>query len=389
MQQIYLKKGREVAIQRRHPWIFSGGLQNDYKKIEEGSIVHVLDSKENFVATGHLHHSSIAVRILSFQEETIDVDFYKKAFNNAWNKRTLMHLPSENNNGFRLIAGEGDNLSGLIIDYYNKNLVIQCHTLGMLKDIEKIKSALLGLFSDWIETIYLKEVHIRDNHYKAQFLYGSAQATIITENDNQFEVNWVEGQKTGFFLDQRMNRKLLADYSKGKSVLNTFCYTGGFSVYALNGGASQVTSVDISKSAIEQTIKNVSINTGLDSSRHDALSADVLKYLRDIDQNQYDIIVLDPPAFAKSRKKSHNAIQAYKRINSLALQKIKAGGLLFSFSCSQVIDLPTFEHTLRAAAIEAQRDIQVIHFMHQSPDHMVNIYHTEGHYLKGMVLLVQ
>lgn len=389
MQQIYLKKGREVAIQRRHPWIFSGGLQNGYKKIEEGSVVHVMDFQENLVAVGHLHHSSIAVRILSFQEETIDIDFYKKVFQKAWNKRTLMQLPSSSNNGFRLIAGEGDNLSGLIIDYYHKNLVIQCHTLGMLKDIDKIKSALLDLFSDWIETIYLKEVHIRDNHYKAEFLHGSAQSTIITENDNQFEVNWVEGQKTGFFLDQRMNRKLLADYSKDKSVLNTFCYTGGFSVYALKGGAKQVTSVDISKSAIEQTIKNVSINADLDSSRHDALSADVLKYLRDIDQNQYDIIVLDPPAFAKSRKKSHNAIQAYKRINSLALQKIKAGGLLFSFSCSQVIDLPTFEHTLRAAAIEAQRDIQVIHFMHQSPDHMVNIYHTEGHYLKGMVLLVQ
>lgn len=389
MEQVQLKKGREVAIQRRHPWIFSGGLQNGYKKIEEGTIVRVLDYKENFVATGHLHHSSIAVRILSFQDQSIDVDFYENAFQSAWQKRNIMHLPSDHTNGFRLIAGEGDNLSGLIIDYYNKHLVIQCHTLGMHKDIDKIKTALLNLFSDWIETIYLKEVHIRDNHYQAQFLFGSATSTVITENNNQFEVNWVEGQKTGFFLDQRMNRKLLGEYAKDKSVLNTFCYTGGFSVYALNGGAKSVTSVDISKSAVEQTNKNVTINESIDSSKHHAIAADVMKYLHNIDQNEYDIIVLDPPAFAKSRKKSHNAIQAYKRINALALQKIKSGGLLFSFSCSQVVDLPTFEHTLRAAAIEAQRDIQVIHFMHQSPDHMVNIYHTEGHYLKGMVLLVQ
>lgn len=389
MQQLRLKKGREITIQRKHPWIFSGGLQSGYKKINEGSIVRILDYQDNFAAIGHLHHSSIAVRILSFCDEMIDVSFYEKTLLSAWEKRETMQLPSELNNGFRLIAGEGDNLPGLIIDYYNKNLVVQCHTLGMQMDIEKIKTALLNLFSDWIETIYLKEIHIRNNHYQSRFLHGCSESTIITENNNQFEVNWVEGQKTGFFLDQRINRKLVGDYSKGKKILNTFCYTGGFSVYALKGGAKSVTSVDISKTAIEQTNKNVSINGSIDQSRHHAMVADVMKYLQNIDRDEYDIIILDPPAFAKSQKKAHNAIQAYKRINALALQKIKSGGLLFSFSCSQVINLTTFEHTLRAAAIETRRDIRVIHFMHQSPDHMVNIYHTEGHYLKGMVLLVQ
>lgn len=386
MKKIVLKKGKEIAISRRHPWVFSGALRPLDSDIQSGDKVWIVDFQDQVIASGHYHASSIAVRILSFESEEIDQDFYNKKILQALEKRKILQLPNSQTNAFRLIAGEGDGLSGLIIDFYNGHCVMQCHTEGMYQDVEMISKALQTAFGESLKTIYLKDIHIKNKGYEGRFLLGDDVKTIIEENGNQFEINWVEGQKTGFFLDQRENRNLVSKYIKGKNVLNAYCYTGGFSVYALKAEAKSVKSVDISSSAIELTNKNVELNGSYQN--HVGIVQDVIQHLKEIDQDFHDLIILDPPAFAKSRKKSNNAIQAYKRINALAMQKIKRGGMLFTFSCSQVINRNTFEHTVRSAAIEIGRDIQIVHVLSQGPDHLIDIYHPEGHYLKGLALII-
>ena len=389
MKKISLKKGKESNIERKHPWIFSGAIYKTPSDIKNGDHVQITNFRDEVIAIGHYASSSIAVRILDFNDVLINKDFYIQKLRKAKNlRRDILQLPSSVTNCYRLVAGEADDLAGLIIDIYNKAAVIQCHSMGMLKDIKIISSALDFVFEENLDTIYLKPIHIKDQDYASQFLKGEQEEAIVLENNHKFHVNWVEGQKTGFFLDQRENRQMLASYSKDKNVLNTFCYTGGFSVYALLAGAKKVDSVDISESAMTQTDRNILLNQE-NPNNHQSITANVLEYLKDIEQAYYNLIILDPPAFAKNRNKSHNAVQAYKRLNLAAMKKIAPNGIIFTFSCSQVIDRELFESTIRAAAIECGRNIKILKHLNQAPDHAINIFHQEGHYLKGLILHVE
>ena len=384
---LILKKGREQAIQRRHPWIFSGAFAKRDRNIKNGQIVWVGTQNGDIIATGHYSDASIMVRVLDFKKTTIDLSFFSKQIEKARNIRsTVLGLPNKKTNAYRLIAGEGDNLSGLIVDMYDKHAIIQCHTIGMYEAREQICEALQNVFEEQLETVFLKSIHIKDSSYESSFLYGNTESTTIQEHGVSFKVNWKEGQKTGFFLDQRDNRKLLQDYSQGRKVLNTFCYTGGFSAYALEGGAEEVVSVDISETAMNMT----DINVGLTGKAHlhSGITDNVLDYLKKTEDNYFDIIVLDPPAFAKNRKKTHNAVQAYKRINRIAMRKIKSNGLIFTFSCSQVIHKELFDNTVRSAAMEAERKVKILKHLNQSPDHVIDAFHQEGHYLKGLIIHV-
>ena len=384
---LYLRKGRDQALERRHPWIFSGAFQKPKNPISEGATVCVANDDGEIIATGHYSASSIMVRVLAFEKAVIDHKFYVDKFQEAVDfRQKALRLPSSETNAYRLVAGEGDNLSGLIIDIYDQHAVMQCHTTSMYLSRQMISEALKEVLQNNVDTIYLKSIHIKDKEYDSEFLLGESPNTHIKENNLTFEVDWTQGQKTGFFLDQRENRELLKQFSDNKNVLNTFCYTGGFSVYALEGNASKVVSVDISESAMEMTDKNVALNKHSD--RHTSVTANVLQYLKEIEDNSFDIIVLDPPAFAKNRNKSHNAMIAYKRINRIAMRKIKKGGLIFTFSCSQVIGREMFDNTVRSAAIEAGRKVRIVKHLNQSSDHVINAYHQEGHYLKGLILHV-
>ena len=383
-----LKKGREIALKRKHPWIFSGGLAHINNKPEIGEHVHIADHFDNILATGHYAPLSIAVRILAFEKIEINEQYYRESIQRAFNFRnSVLNFPNKSTNCYRLIAGEGDNLPGLIIDIYGHHAVVQCHTAGMLKDMDLITAALNTVLGKNLETIYLKAIHIKNQDYESRFLKGSSESAIVLENGVEFYVNWADGQKTGFFLDQRDNRKIVGQYSKGKNILNTFCYTGGFSAYAIKNDAKSVTSIDISAVAMEATDKNISLNNSLNIN-HTSITGNVMEYLKDVEKNQFDIIILDPPAFAKNRNKSHNAVQAYKRLNLAAMNKIKAGGMIFTFSCSQVVDRILFENTIRAAAIECGRDVKFIKHLNQAPDHVINAFHQEGHYLKGLIIVV-
>lgn len=389
MMTISLKKGKESNIARKHPWIFSGALYKVNDKIEEGEAVRILDYQGKTLGVGHYANASIAIRILSFEDVNIDQDFYFKKIQNAKSLRQdILKLPSSTTNCYRLIAGESDQLPGLIIDIYNNNAVIQCHSAGMLKDIVLITDALKGVFENKLDTIYLKSIHVKEQKYDNKHLIGSKNEDIVLENGHNFHINWAEGQKTGFFLDQRENRQMLGSFVKGKKVLNTFCYTGGFSVYAMQAGATQVDSIDISSVAMEQTTKNIQLNSEK-TEIHQSITGNVMEYLKDIEQDYYDVIILDPPAFAKNRNKSHNAVQAYKRLNLAAMEKIAPKGIIFTFSCSQVVDRELFENTIRAAAIESGRNIRILKHLNQSPDHCMDIFHQEGHYLKGLVLYIE
>ncbi len=388
MKSVQLRKGRERALLRKHPWIFSGGLYKPSKNLKNGDHVQVEDHSGRVLAVGHYADSSIAVRILAFAQRSIDQAFYEEKLMMAKNLRIdILKLPSTHTNCYRLISGEGDQLSGLIIDIYDQHAVIQCHTMGMLGDIDMIGKALDHCFDHQLKSIYLKSIHIKNHVYESRFLKGDTEGCIVLENNLKFQVNWVEGQKTGFFLDQRRNRQLLGTYATGKHVLNTFCYTGGFSVYAMHQNAASVHSIDISDVAMSQTDQNIALNND-DTSRHESITGNVIEYLKNVDSDYFDLIILDPPAFAKNKNKSHNAVQAYKRLNLTAMKKIKSQGIIFSFSCSQVIDRNLFEHTVRAAAIESRRNVKLIHHLTQAPDHMINMFHQEGHYLKGVVLVV-
>ena len=384
--KVILKSGKEKSIQRRHPWIFSGAVYGVSREINDGEMVDVVDSKYNHLGTGYFSDKgSIVVRILTFGEETFSENFWKDKLQSAWYLRTQI-LDFEVTNAFRVIHGEGDGISGLIIDYYDKNWVIQAHSTGVFLQMEQIAEAIKSNFPDYCETIYCKSSGTLPNTGTDYFLFGNKAEAVAKENNILFSVNWVEGQKTGFFLDQRENRKLLGEFSKGKKVLNTFCYTGGFSIYAMSAGAELVTSVDISQKAVDLAASNMELN--FPNANHKAVADDVFNFMKKHTQ-QYDVIVLDPPAFAKSIKSKHTATQAYKRLNIAGLKALAPNGILFTFSCSQVIDDVLFYNTVAAAAIETGRNIRVLHKLEQGPDHPTNIYHPEGHYLKGLVLFVE
>lgn len=384
--KVILKSGKEKSIQRRHPWIFSGAVYGVSRDINDGEMVDVVDSKNQHLGTGYFSDKgSIVVRILAFGEETFSENFWKDKLQSAWYLRTQL-LDFEVTNAFRVIHGEGDGISGLIIDYYDKNWVIQAHSTGVFLQMEQIAEAIKSNFPDYCETIYCKSSGTLPNTGTDYFLFGNKVEAVAKENNILFSVNWVEGQKTGFFLDQRENRKLLGEFSKGKKVLNTFCYTGGFSIYAMSAGAELVTSVDISQKAVDLAASNMELN--FPNANHKAVADDVFNFMKENHQI-YDVIVLDPPAFAKSIKSKHTATQAYKRLNIAGLKALAPNGILFTFSCSQVIDDVLFYNTVAAAAIETGRNIRVLHKLEQGPDHPTNIYHPEGHYLKGLVLFVE
>ena len=384
--KVILKSGKEKSIQRRHPWIFSGAVYGVSREINDGEMVDVVDSKNNHLGTGYFSDKgSIVVRILTFANEPFSENFWNEKLQSAWKLR-LKLLNLEVTNAFRVIHGEGDGISGLIIDYYNKNWVIQAHSTGVFLQMEQITEAIKSNFPDYCETIYCKSSGTLPNTGTDYFLFGNKAEAVAKENNILFSVNWVEGQKTGFFLDQRENRKLLGKFSKGKKVLNTFCYTGGFSIYAMSAGAELVTSVDISQKAVDLAASNMELN--FPNANHKAVADDVFNFMKENHQI-YDVIVLDPPAFAKSIKSKHTATQAYKRLNIAGLKALAPKGILFTFSCSQVIDDVLFYNTVAAAAIETGRNIRVLHKLEQGPDHPTNIYHPEGHYLKGLVLFVE
>jgi 23S rRNA (cytosine1962-C5)-methyltransferase len=390
--KIILKKGKEISIQRFHPWIFSGAIHKLEGTVTDGCWVEVVDFKDNTLGFGHYQHGSIAVRMLSFRSEKPGDNFWTEKISAALTLRKSASLPSEKTNAFRLIHGEGDGLPGLIIDFYNGVVVAQAHDAGMHLDRHKIAVALQDVFEDKVTAIYYKSQStlpgkLRDSG-NDEYLFGQPLTkTIILENENQFYVDWQEGQKTGFFLDQRENRKLLGSFAKEKKLLNTFCYTGGFSVYALTAGATLVHSVDSSQKAIDMTRQNISLN-GFDPELHECFAVDTFDFLKD-KQNEYDVIVLDPPAFAKHRDARHQAVRGYQRLNAEAMRAIRAGGILFTFSCSQVIDRQLFYDTVVSAAIQAGREISVLHHLSQPADHPVSIFHPEGEYLKGLVLYVR
>lgn len=377
MRTIKLKKGREASILRQHPWIFSGAILKQDKDIEPGEIVNIVDHSNKFIGRGHFESGSLAVKMLTLQDETIDFEWFLSRIRRAMDLRRLIGLPNKSTNAFRLIHGEGDLLPGLIIDVYSDVAVVQPHSIGMELQLELIKKALENV---GFKRIVWKPV---DQRPAAITLGNLDEQITILEHGMVFNVDVMEGQKTGFFLDQRDNRQQLAHYSKNMNVLNVFSYTGGFSIAALMAGAKMVTSVDASSKALLLADNNAMLN-GV-GERHLSVKADAIKYLQSM-QEAYDIIVLDPPAFAKHKSARHNAVQAYKRINAAALEHLKPGGLLFTFSCSQVIDTALFQNTLASAAIEKGVSVQVLHHLHQPADHPVHLSHPEGHYLKGLVV---
>jgi len=389
--KIMLKSGKADSVKRRHPWVFSGAVKKIYGSPNEGDIVEVVSNKDEFLGLGHYQNGSITVRIFSFEKTDINKDFWTNKLRSAFNLRQDIGLTNnELTNVYRLVFAEGDELPGLVIDYYNGTAVIQAHSIGMHHLRHDITGALQDIYGEKLHTVYYKcEDSLPKNTEftkKDEFLSGNRESDIVLENGHQFEVNWVEGQKTGFFIDQRFNRELVGKYSKGKKVLNTYCYTGGFSIYALSAGATLVHSVDSSKRAIELTNRNVELLGNVEN--HKAFAVDAMSYLNDF-EDSYDIIILDPPAFAKHKDVKHRAVQGYKRINVTALRKIAKGGILFTFSCSQVIDQRLFESTIMSAAIVANRKIRVLHHLSQPADHPYSIFHPEGRYLKGLVVYVE
>ena len=391
-KNIYLKKGKEESLKRFHPWIFSGAIQRSDDNIEEGEIVKVMSSNGSFLAVGHFQIGSIAVRVLSFRDIVIDDDFWVSRLQSALDVRTSLGIADNaENNTFRLVHGEGDNLPGLVIDCYGSTAVMQAHSVGMHEFRMDICKALVKVMGNRINNVYYKSETTLP--YKAElgqqngFIYGGSDVDTTKENGLLFHVDWLKGQKTGFFVDQRENRSLLDKYSKGKSVLNMFCYTGGFSVYAMRGGARLVHSVDSSAKAIELTNANIELNFSGDS-RHEAFCEDAFRFL-DANEGKYDLIILDPPAFAKHRAALHNALKGYTRLNVKGFEKIKPGGILFTFSCSQVVTKDNFRNAVFTAAAQAGRKVRILHQLHQPADHPVNIYHPEGEYLKGLVLYVE
>ncbi len=390
--KIFLKSGKEASLERFHPWVFSGAIKKIAGDVKEGDVVQVYSNEGNFLAVGHYQIGSIAVRIISFEEEATDYSFYKKRIQQAYDVRKAIGLAgSSSTNAFRLVHGEGDNLSGLIIDYYNGTAVVQMHSVGMFLVRDEINKALQDVLGSELKAIYNKSEGTLP--YKADitpvngYVWGSCETKVALENDLLFNVDWEKGQKTGFFVDQRENRALIERYSKDRSVLNMFCYTGGFSFYAMRGGAKLVHSVDSSERAIEITRANVELNYPNDA-RHEAFAEDAFKFL-DKSKDKYDLIILDPPAFAKHQNVLKNALTGYRRLNTIAFEQIKKGGILFTFSCSQVVSKDDFRRTVFSAAAKAGRNVRILSQLTQPADHPINIYHPEGEYLKGLILFVE
>lgn len=396
---IQLKRGKEESLRRFHPWVFSGAILRADKGIEEGDVVRVVTEKGDFIAVGHFQQGSIAVRVLSFRDIAIDDAFWKSRLASALKMRLSIGLAdADGQNAYRLVHGEGDNLPGLIIDIYNKTAVMQAHSIGMHLQRHDIARQLMTVMEGRIENVYYKsETTLPFMEPENGFLYGGSDENIATENGLRFYVDWLRGQKTGFFVDQRENRALLEHYACNKRVLNMFCYTGGFSFYAMRGGAELVHSVDSSAKAIELTNRNVELNFPGDK-RHQAFCEDAFKFLENIGKPSpithhpspnYNLVILDPPAFAKHRAALHNALKGYTRLNQKALEKMPVGSILFTFSCSQVVTKDHFRNAVFTAAALARRKVRILHQLHQPADHPVNIYHPEGEYLKGLVLYVE
>ena len=403
MAKIILKKGKGESLKRFHPWVFSGAVHKMVlgKKEEEpaeGDIVEVYSHENEFLGKGHYQIGSITVRILSFTDRPIDSDYWFEYLSNAYREREALGLPDSGTNAYRLVHGEGDFLPGLIIDVYGSVAVIQAHSAGMFLSRNEIAQALRKIYGDKLSAIYDKSAATAP--FKAGldlndgFLWvadGVAEPVedVVVENGNKFLVNWVEGQKTGFFLDQRDNRALVGKYAAGKSVLNLFCYTGGFSIYALAGGAKSVDSVDSSKKAMDLVDRNVALNGEQYVDIHTSHCADAIEFMRNAPADKYDLMIVDPPAFAKHRGALDNALRAYKKLNALAIEKVKKGGIIFTYSCSQVVDKHAFALAIFSAAAQTGRKVRILHRLTQPADHPVNIYHPEGEYLKGLVLFVE
>lgn len=390
-KKITLKPKKEDSLLRFHPWVFSGAIAKKADNIEEGEIVRVETSRGDFIAVGHSQPKSIEVRVLSFEDIEIDQNFWNERISAAYQMRQSLGLISETNNAYRLVHGEGDGLSGLIVDVYGDTAVVQSHSMGMHKSKKEICNALLTVLGDATNIYYKSETTLPDLESSDSdngYLHGKFTTDQAMENGLLFQADWLKGQKTGFFVDQRNNRALLERYSKNRSVLNMFCYTGGFSFYAMRGNAKLVHSVDSSAKAVMLTDKNVELNFPNDT-RHKAFAEDAFKFLGNIEKEQYDLIVLDPPAFAKHRGAIKNALQGYKRLNAVAFDKVAKGGIIFTFSCSQAISKDMFRLAVFSAASMSKRKVRILHQLTQPEDHPINIYHPEGEYLKGLVLYVE
>ena len=390
---IILRKGKEESLGRFHPWIFSGAIHHtEGDKLEEGDLVEVLASDGHFLAIGHWQIGSIAVRILTFKKQRIDQAFWQKRLAAALDVRKAIGVAGrEDNDIYRLVHGEGDNLSGLVIDIYGQTAVVQAHSVGMHVCRHELAEALKAVMGESLKAIYYKSETTLP--FKAQlgqengFLYGESNNDVARENGLAFHIDWLKGQKTGFFVDQRDNRALVEHYAKGRKVLNMFCYTGGFSVYAMRGGAELVHSVDSSTKAVELVDANMELNFPGDT-RHESFAEDAFKFLEQM-QEKYDLIILDPPAFAKHKDALRNALRGYTKLNCKAFEKIQPGGILFTFSCSQAVNKDQFRMAVFTAAAMAKRKVRILHQLHQPADHPINIYHPEGEYLKGLVLYVE
>ena len=390
MTQIQLKRGKSESLRRFHPWVFSGAIARIRGEVNEGDVVRVVDDEGAFLGLGHYQIGSIAVRILSFDEREIDAAFWRERLQQALAVRDRLDLRRDDNNTFRLVHGEGDRLPGLVIDVYGDTAVVQAHSVGMHVARETIAAALM-------DTLKPRHIYYKSEttlpfkaglHQENGFLRGGENSSnVAIENGLKFNIDWLRGQKTGFFVDQRENRSLLERYSRGRKVLNMFCYTGGFSVYALRGGAELVHSVDSSSKAIDLTNANVALNFA-DDNRHEAFCEDAFKFLS-TDDFPYDVVILDPPAFAKHKDALRNALKGYTRLNAAAFRKIQPGGILFTFSCSQAVNAQQFRLAVFTAAAMSGRHVRILHQLHQPADHPVNIYHPEGEYLKGLVLQVE
>lgn len=397
MIKVFLKKGREESLRRFHPWVFSGAVANVQGRPEEGDLVEVYSQDGEFLAAGHYQVGSIAVRILSFDNSALRPDFYEIMLGRALEVRMAAGLAiSSETNCYRLVHGEGDNLPGLIIDFYDGVCVMQAHSVGMFRAKKQICEALKKVYGDSLKAVYDKSsgtapfkagLELIDGYLYRREDYKDNEGVVL-ENGHKFYVNWTEGQKTGFFLDQRENRALVGRLAKGRNVLNLFCYTGGFSIYALSNGALHVDSVDSSSKAMAMVDRNVALN-GFDQSLHTSLCCDAIDYLKNVPEGKYDLMIVDPPAFAKHRGVLKNALRAYQRLNAAAIAKVAPGGFVFTFSCSQVVDKESFALAVFSAAAQTGRSVRILDRLNQPADHSVNIYHPEGEYLKGLLLYVE
>lgn len=389
---LFLRRGKSESLKRFHPWVFSGAIAGANGKLNEGDVVRIVSNENELMGYGHYQIGSIAVRMLTFKEEKIDHAFWVTRLSEALRLRKALQLTGRaDNNIYRLVHGEGDRLPGLVIDVYGKTAVMQAHSVGMHVSREQIADALIEASEGLIENVYYKSETTlpfkADLHQENGFLRGHDEGNVAVENGLKFHIDWLRGQKTGFFVDQRENRSLLEHYAKGRNVLNMFCYTGGFSVYAMRGGANLVHSVDSSAKAIDLTRANAEMNFPGDA-RHEAFAEDAFNFLEQAGSN-YDLIVLDPPAFAKHKDALPRALKGYTRLNAIAFRKIKPGGIVFTFSCSQAVNKDQFRLAVFTAAAQSGRHVRILHQLHQPADHPINIYHPEGEYLKGLVLEVE